>query len=182
MEATTTNTATSSTTPLDRAFVEDWARRFADAWNRLDPDGVAAFCTEDVVWEDPTLPRTAHGREDVRAFIRASAQAFPDFHLGWRSAPYIAPDEPIVLIRNRLTGTMSGTWSYTGLEATGQSIDILGVDEFRFRGELLEGVRSYFDRSEMARQIGVLPPVGSPAEQVLTRFRNLQTRLKRRRG
>src|SRR5947209_10132854 len=180
MEATT-DAGARSAAPLAPIFVGEFARRFVAAFNALDSDALAAMCTEDVVWNDPTLPQPAHGREEVRAFVKATASAFPDFRLAWRGSPYISPDEPILLIRNRLAGTMRGTWSYSGMEASGQSIDILGVDEFTFRGDLLSGVRSYFDRAEMARQLGFLPPAGSAGDRTMTRLTNLKTRSRRRR-
>jgi steroid delta-isomerase-like uncharacterized protein len=179
MEATMNATGT-PTTQLDPAFVEQWSQRFVEAWNALDAEALAAMCSEDIVWHDPTLPHPARGPDDVRAFVTATAESFPDFRLEWRGAPYISPAEPIALIRNRITGTMRGPWSYTGLAATGGSIDVVGVDEFTFRGELLSHCRSYFDRVEMARQLGVLPPVGSSGERAMTRLQNLKIRLKRR--
>jgi hypothetical protein len=95
---------------LDPAFVEDWGKRYLEAWNSLDADGVAAMCTEDVAWNDPGLPEPAHGREGVRAFVRATAQAFADFHVEELGKPYISAEEPRVLSRYRMTGTMLRPW------------------------------------------------------------------------
>lgn len=174
--------ATMPAAGLDPAFVEEWARRFMAGWNASDSDAVAALCSEDVVWHDPVLPGPARSRDDVREFVTATGRAFPDFRLEWRSAPWISPADPVVLIRQRMTGTMRGTWSYTGLNATGRPFEALGVDEFWFRDGLLWHCRSYYDRLDMARQLGVVPPVGSGGEHAMTRLQNLRTRLRRRRA
>jgi steroid delta-isomerase-like uncharacterized protein len=180
MEATA-DAAASTTTQLDPAFVEQWSQRFLEAWNALDGEAVAAMCSEDVVWHDPTLPHVARGKEDVCAFVTATARAFPDFRLEWRGPAHISPAEPLVLIRNRITGTMRGPWSYGGLAATGERIELVGVDEFTFRGELLSHCRSYFDKFEMGLQLGIVPPVGSAADRAMTRLQNLRTHLRQRR-
>ena len=167
---------------FDPAFVEGWGKRYLEAWNSLDADGVAAMCTEDVVWNDPGLPEPAHGREGVRAFVRATADAFPDFHVEELGQSYFSADEPRVLSRYRMTGTMLGPWEYTNLAATGRRIDVLGVDEWTFRGELMSHYMTYYDSLDMARQLGILPPVGSGAERAMAGLQHLQARFQRRKA
>jgi steroid delta-isomerase-like uncharacterized protein len=177
MEATT-DAAARPATRLDRTFVEQWSRRFVAAWNALDDEALAAMCSEDVVWHDPTMPEPARGPEDVRAFVTATALAFPDLQLEALDSPFISRAEPVALLRYRLTATMHGPWRYSGLAATGRRLEVLGVDEWTFRGELLSHYRSYFDRAEMGRQLGVLPPAGSGADRAMTRLQNLRIRLR----
>jgi steroid delta-isomerase-like uncharacterized protein len=165
---------------LDSAFVEEWGKRYLEAWNSLDVDGVAAMCTEDVVWNDPGLPEPTHGREGVRAFVRASARAFPDFQVEKLGRPHISAEEPRALARYRMTGTMLGPWEYTNLAPTGRRIDVLGVDEWTFTGELMSHYETYYDSLDMARQLGVLPPSGSVAERAMAGVQHLQARFQRR--
>jgi steroid delta-isomerase-like uncharacterized protein len=172
---------TSSATRLDPGFVEEWARRYLDAWNAHDGQAVAAMCTDDVVWYDAALPAPAHGRDEVRAFIDATARSFPDFRVEEIDPPYVSQVEPIALGRYRMTGTMRGPWEAMGLAATGRRMDVLGVDEWTFRGELLSHYRTYYDSFDMARQLGVLPPAGSAAERAMARLQHLQARFQRRR-
>jgi steroid delta-isomerase-like uncharacterized protein len=167
---------------VDPHFVEDWSKRYVQAWNALDADGVAELCTEDVVWNDPGLPETARGREAVRAFVRASARAFPDFHVEELGQPYMSVDEPRVLSRYRMTGTMLGPWDYTNLAATGRRIDVLGIDEWTFSGELLSHYQACYDSLDMARQLGILPPVGSAPDRAMAALQHLQARFQRRKG
>src|SRR5438034_10418804 len=114
MEATT-DTAASPTTQLDPAFAEQWLGGFLQAWNTRDGDVLAAISTEDAVWHDPVLPDPARGREGLREFVRVTARAFPDFHIDQRGPLHISPVEPVVLFRWRMTGTMRGPWSVSGL-------------------------------------------------------------------
>jgi steroid delta-isomerase-like uncharacterized protein len=174
--------ATDTGTELDPAFVEDWSKRYLEAWNSLDADGVAAMCAEEVVWNDPGLPEPANGREGVRAFVLATAHAFPDFHVEELGRPYISPGEPRVLSRYRMTGTMLGPWEYANLAATGHRIDVLGVDEWTFSGELMSHYRTYYDSLDMARQLGVLPPVGSAADRAMAGLQHLQARFQRQKA
>lgn len=132
------------------------------------------------VWHDPVLPRPARGRNELREFVIATSRAFPDFHVEWRGSPYISPVEPVVLIPQQMTGTMRGPWKYTGLAGTGRRFEILGVDEYTFRGGLMSCGRSNYDRFDLARQLGLIPPVGSAGERAMTRLQNLRTRLRRR--
>jgi steroid delta-isomerase-like uncharacterized protein len=165
---------------LDPAFVEEWGKRYLDAWNSLDADGVAAMCTDDVAWNDPGLPEPAHGREGVRAFVRATARAFADFHVEELGQPYISAEEPRALSRYRMTGTMLGPWAYTNLAATGRRIDVLGVDEWTFSGELMSQYETFYDSLDMARQLGILPPTGSTADRAMAGLQHLQARFQRR--
>ena len=165
---------------LDPAFVEKWGKRYLEAWNSLDADGVAAMCTDDVAWKDPGLPEPVHGREEVRAFVRATAHTFPDFHVEELGQPYISSEEPRVLSRYRMTGTMLGPWDYTNLAATGRHIDVLGIDEWTFSSELMSHYETYYDSLDMARQLGILPPVGSAADRAMAAIQHLQARFQRR--
>ncbi len=181
MEATT-GAAARPSTELDPAFAEQWAERFAAAWNELDASTIVSMVAEDVEWHDPVVPHPMRGHDDVRAFIAATAEAFPDFRFVRRGPLLVSPAEPVVAMRWRMSGTMTGAWSYSGLAATGESFEIVGVDEFTFRGELMWRCHSHFDRTEMARQLGAMPPVGSGAERTMIGIQNLKTRLRRRRA
>lgn len=165
---------------LDPGFVEDWGKRYLEAWNSLDADDIAALCTEDVVWHDPGLPEPTHGRDGVRAFVRATGQAFGDFHIEELGRPYISAEEPRVLGRYRMTGKMLGAWEYTNLAPTGRRFDVLGVDEWTFSDGFMCQYETYYDSVDMARQLGILPPVGSTMDRAMAGLQRLQARFQRR--
>lgn len=173
---------TAAGAPLDPSFVEEWSTRYLEAWNTLDADGIAALCTEDVVWNDPGLAEPLRGRDGVRGFVRATAQAFPDFHVEEAGRPFVSAEGPRALSRYRMTGTMRGAWVHTNLAATGRRIDVPGVDEWSFSGELMSHYETYYDSLDMARQLGILPPLGGTTDRILTRLQHLQARMGRRKG
>jgi steroid delta-isomerase-like uncharacterized protein len=186
MEMAVTNAAETPTSQLDPGFVDDFVRRFYEAWNALDADAVAALCTEDVLWDEPILPEVARGPDEVRAFVEATRVATPDFHIERLSEPYISATEPKVLLPYRMTSTQLGTWSYTRLLPTGMRIDAPAVDEWTFRGNLLSHYCTYYDTLDTCRQVGIIPPWGwfdegrkrgSATDRGLTRVTNFKTRL-----
>ena len=174
MEGTTKAGAT-----LEPGFVEDWSRRYLEAWNSLDADGIAALCTEDVVWNDPGLPQPARGRDGVRQFVQVTGRAFAGFHVEELGRPYISAEEPLVLARYQMTGAMLGSWEYTNLAPTGRPFDVIGVDEWTFRDGLMSQYETYYDSVDMARQLGILPPVGSAMDRAMARLQHLRARFQR---
>lgn len=167
---------------LDPAFIADWAPRYLEAWNAGDGDAVASMCSEDVSWDDPALPETAHGRDGVRRFVEQTLRAFPDFHVDETAPPLLSGTEPLALAPYRFSGTMKGPWEPLGMAPTGARVDVRGVDEYRFRDGLLCGYVTYYDSLDMARQLGVLPPQGSGVDRLMTRLQPLQARFQRRRA
>jgi steroid delta-isomerase-like uncharacterized protein len=167
---------------LDPAFVEDFAARYLEAWNSGDGAAVAAMCSEDVSWRDAALPEVAHGRDAVRQFVEATFRAFPDFHVEELAAPIVSDAEPLVLGPYRMTGTFTSAWEPLGMAPTGARFSVEGVDSWRFRDGMLHEYATYYDSIDMARQLGVLPPIGSGAERVMRRLQPLQARFQRRRA
>jgi len=170
--------AIDETVGIDPARLRGWADRFLDAWNALDAEAVAALCTEDVVWTDPSAPEPFAGRDGIRAFVRLTANAFPDLHITETAPPYSMAGSSTVLSPYRMTGTMLGPTDV--FAPTGQRVAVDGVDEWTFRGELLCGYRTYYDTIDAARQLGIMPAAGSRAERVMSRFQRVQARIQRR--
>ena len=52
------------------------ARYAASCDDQYNPDGIAALCTEDAVWESQGLGRF-EGRDAIRAFFRSASQLLP---------------------------------------------------------------------------------------------------------
>jgi ketosteroid isomerase-like protein len=148
------NDTTAMSPQLDSSFLEEWGRRFGDAWNDHDPDAVVSLCTEDVVWNDAALPNgPAHGRQAVRDFAAFTFASFPDFHVEETDTVYISPIEPLALCPYRMTGTSSGSRE-AGIAPGQASFSLNGIDQWTFRGELLCHYVTYYDYAEMIRQLG----------------------------
>jgi steroid delta-isomerase-like uncharacterized protein len=171
---------TEQQTTLDREFVEDFAKRYADAWAARDPERIAQGCTEDVVWTDPSLREPLHGRDGVRRFATETFRMCPDFMVVPTDGPYISPTEARVLLPYRMSGTATGPWVFLDMAPTGRSFEIEGIDSWEMRDGLIARYRTFFDGLSMARQLGVLPDQGSAGDRAITRLQHVQARFQRR--
>jgi len=114
---------------------------------------------------------TANRREFGQIFA-----AFPDFDFQVTDL-YVRGEQATV--RWRARATFSGS-SFDGIEPTGARIDVEGVDLVTVREGKVVDLDAFVNYADFARQIGVLPPAGSPTEQRMTSLMNARTRLGRR--
>ena len=114
---------------------------------------------------------------EVRDWFAALFQAFPDFAMAVVST---TADDRYCAVRWRATGTFSGPGSFQGVEPTGARIDVQGCDVVEVAEDLVVGNNAYVNQSDLARQIGLLPPTGSPLEQRMTKVFNGRKRMARR--
>lgn len=79
-------------------------------------------------------------------------------------------------------GTFTGS-PFQGINATGRRIEIRGCDVIRLAsdGRVVSNT-VYYDGAAFARQIGMLPMMGSRADRLVTRGFNAFTGLRRRIG
>ena len=159
---------------LDASAIHAWSRRWFDAWNAHDPDAIAELCSDDVVWNDPGLPATAHGRDGVRDFTSAMFRAFADFTFEEVEPPYLSGWDPVALSQYEVRGRMTGPWEPLRMAPTGRSFSVRGIDRWEFRGDQLSRYDTFYDALDMARQLGFLPPAASLRERMLARLQNAQ--------
>jgi steroid delta-isomerase-like uncharacterized protein len=148
--------------PLDVAFITAWARRWLDAWNARDVDGLVSMCSEDIVWDDPALPETVRGHEGVRGFLEAIFRTFPDVQIEAHEGIFLTLG-PRALSPYRLRATMAADWEPWGIHATGRRFEYRGIDEWEFRDGLLVRYNTHYDSLGAARQLGVLQQYASRA-------------------
>jgi hydroxyacylglutathione hydrolase len=79
-------------------------------------------------------------------------------------------------VRWRSTGTFCGG-SYQGIESTGNRIELEGIDLLTIEDGFITRNDAYYDGTQFARQIGLLPAQSSAAERGMTRAFNLRTRV-----
>jgi steroid delta-isomerase-like uncharacterized protein len=173
-------TVADTTVRLDQAFVTEWAAKFLQAWNALDPEAVASLCTKDVLWSDPSTPHPLKGRDGVREFVDMTATALPDFHVTETAPLSHSPGASRVLSPYRMTGTMRGPMN--AFAPTGRTISVEGVDDWTFRDGLLCSYTSHYDTLDVARQLGIMPAAGSHAERLMMRLQHAQACIQRRRA
>ena len=66
-----------------------------------------------------------------------------------------------------------------GVAPTGRHVTFEGFDLHEYRDGRVRRLWICFDMAAIARDLGVLPPIGSRGEQITVKLANLQTRLRR---
>jgi steroid delta-isomerase-like uncharacterized protein len=155
---------------------ESVARAYFDAVAKRDIEAMVACWkpgTRDVIHgvSDMRVP------EDLRQWFGELFSSFPDF--SFEVLEVIASDEKAA-VHWHATGTFSGSARFEGLAPNGKRVDVQGCDVLTVRDGKVVHNDAYMNGAEMARQLGALPPQGSPPEKTMTALLNLKTRLTRR--
>ena len=154
----------------------DVVTRYFDALGRRDLDAAAACWAPDGV-DHIVGQADAQGPDGVRAYFGELFAAVPDFALVVETT--IAEGDRAA-VRWNATGTFAGDASYQGIAPTGGRIEISGLDLLEVRDGLIVHNDAFPDGMGFARQIGMLPPQGSTAEQRVLRAFNAKTRAGRK--
>lgn len=118
-----------------------------------------------------------YGMAELRApdgykqFFGAMFRAFPDLDL--QVIDMVAYGDKAA-VRWAATGTFTGS-RFEGLAATGAGIELEGLDLLTIRDGLIEENRAYTNATEMARQMGAMPPAGSLGEKAMLGTVNART-------
>lgn len=138
----------SETAVADLSFVEMLCERWKKAWNDHDGDAVADLCAEDLVYDEPALGDTVHGRSPIRNYVYGMDRAFPDYTFMLEGL-YADLHRRAVLVAWRLTGTYA---------KGGQRIDFHGDDRLELGEDgLISTYRCLYDHALVRRQLGQLP-------------------------
>ncbi len=166
---------------VETPALSDFTQRYAAAWNGRDSSAMDALVTDDVVWFDPALAQPARGKAEVRAFMEDSWRSFPDLRFSEPDPPFTVQDGDRVAWAWRMQGTFSGApLDPPGFAPTHRAIDVLGIDQWELRDGRIARYRAYYDMTDLARQLGIMPPAGSGAEKAMAALQRLQARFMRR--
>lgn len=114
--------------------------------------------------------------EGVREFLGGLLAAMPDSRMHVES---VTAQDDRVAIRWKATGTFTGAPLNGTIEPTGARVELEGCDVLRVRdGKIVEN-DAYLDGASIARQLGMLPPLGSPQELRMTKAFNVATKARR---
>jgi predicted ester cyclase len=116
------------------------------------------------------------GSEQIGAYFEATFAAVPDFHI---EIVGLAEQGDDVFVQWRITGTHSGA-AWRGIAPTGKPIALDGIDHFVIRDGKVESNFVVFDQLQFARQIGMMPADGSPADRMMKAAFKGKTRLRKR--
>lgn len=144
---------------MRRVQASDLIERLTDAWNRHDPDAVAACYAPDVVSRDITLTESLRGRQAIRNAAAMYMRAFPDIRFEIRR---VACEGDLVCEEWRATGTHEG--DLMGLKATGKKGTTLGCNVIALGDDgLIHSETTYWDAAGLYRQLGALPELAHAA-------------------
>jgi glyoxylase-like metal-dependent hydrolase (beta-lactamase superfamily II)/predicted ester cyclase len=149
------------------------ARRYFQAIGERDLDAAVAL------WADGGREHV-RGQVDVRApegvreFIGGLFEAMPDMRM---EVAETTTEGERCAVRWTLTGTFAGPGALNGVRPTGHPLTLEGVDVLTVRDGLVQANDAFSDGMSVARQIGLMPPQGSSAEQSLTGVFNVKTKV-----
>jgi hydroxyacylglutathione hydrolase len=112
--------------------------------------------------------------DGIRAYFEALFSAFPDFQF---EILELTTYRNRSAVRWRARATFAGPGSFQGFAPTGARVDVEGCDVVTVEDDLIIANEAYLDSGSMARQLGLMPPLGSAAEARFKRLMNARTRV-----
>jgi steroid delta-isomerase-like uncharacterized protein len=147
------------------------AQQILDALSAHDLDALRGIWADDVVERFPD--KTCRGKDELAAYFADLFAALPDFRMEKVSS---LEEGDTVFVRWRMTGTHTGA-QFSGIDATGKAVALDGMDEMTFRDGKLAHNFVVFDQMDVGRQLGLLPPDGSPPDRALKAAFNAKTKV-----
>jgi steroid delta-isomerase-like uncharacterized protein len=153
----------------------DVARSYFDAIAARDVDRIASHYGPDLV-VDFLGQGIYRGADEMRAFFTGLFVALPDAEM---TAGRIVGGDDVAVVEWRLRGNFTGGELF-GIEPTGKWLEHRGCDviEVSADGKITRNT-AYQDGMEMARAIGMMPPLDSGPERAMKQAFNLATRARR---
>jgi steroid delta-isomerase-like uncharacterized protein len=136
---------TEENTATVRQFIEDGI-------SRGNLDVLDDILDPEYVCYNAGVPEPVRGRDNLKESIRWYKAAFPD--LTGTIEDLVATDDKVVA-RERWHGTHQG--EFEGIPASGNAIDITGVDIFRLENGKVVEQWSFLDMLSLMQQVGALP-------------------------
>jgi steroid delta-isomerase-like uncharacterized protein len=125
--------------------------------------------------------RTVRGAQALAQWFRDLFAAVPDWQVEIENT--IDDGDRQVVVQWHGTGTLSGESPFLGIEPNGRSVDIRGCDVIRLDANgKVDTNTVYYDGTEYARQIGMLPKRDSAADRAMLAAFNAGSKLRRRLG
>lgn len=137
--------------------------RLAKTWDAQSTDNFIALGIE------------VTGESDLRTFFAELFAALPDLTMSVEDIHDV--DERTAVGQWRMQGTFSGG-PFQGIQPTGRTVDLRGIDVMRFENGVLRHNDVYYDGLAFARQIGLLPAAESRGDRALMAGFNAFTKAK----
>jgi len=126
--------------------------RWIEAHRAHDLDLLVTFLTDDVTIQSAAgadMP-PAKGKDEARHHWQTIFSTFPDFRM---DAVDLTAEGDTLFAEISHGGTMKGPLG--AMEPTGQSYRVQGAFRFDFLDGKIQSIRSYWDTSAMAKQLGL---------------------------
>jgi steroid delta-isomerase-like uncharacterized protein len=155
------------------ASTSEIARRYFEALSAHDLDAALA------VWAPGAIDRMVGAEElvapeGIRDYFEQLFAAFPDFRF---EILELTTARNRAAVRWRARATFAGPGRFQGFEANGARVDLEGCDVVTVHDDLIQHNEAFVDSGSVARQLGLLPPTGSPAHERLAKLANVRTRM-----
>jgi hydroxyacylglutathione hydrolase len=158
---------------ITKSSAESVARRYFAAIGERDLDAAVALWAEGGR-DNIRGQMDVIAPEGVRAFLGEILGATPD--LNFEVISTTTQDERCA-VQYRISGTFAGPGTLSGIQPTGARFVVEGVDLLTVSDGLIQSNEAFPDSIAIPRQLGLMPPQGSSAEQRLTSAFNAKTRL-----
>jgi steroid delta-isomerase-like uncharacterized protein len=152
---------------------EETARAAFEAFIAHDVEGILANWHPEGI-QDWVPLGVFRGHQEMRQLFQDVFAAMPDMEMTIEAT---TSDERRSVIQWRQRGTHTG--SFMGIDPTGRTIELRGVDVMEVEDGLVVRNTVYYDGAAQARALGMLPPQGSGAERAVIGAFNGVTRLRR---
>ena len=157
-----------------RKAVEAHARSYFEALANRDTGAMAGHWRADGV--DDLVPLgPLRGTDEIVAFFRELFQAVPDAET---VVTRVVAGETQAAVEWRMNGHFTGA-PFQGVDPTGRHVEIRGLDLLEIEDGQIVGNTAYYDGMSFARQIGLMPPENSSAENAMKSAFNAATKVRR---
>jgi len=137
------------------------ATQMMGAYEKKKAAQLTASMSPDIAWDDMSEPETRSGVAAAKKYFKTRTQAFPDAKVTIRNA-WAVGDQ--VLVESTFTGTQKGALG--AIRATKKPVTLHQLDVLQFDADgKLVHQRSYANSTELAMQLGLVPPPGAGSEQ-----------------
>ncbi len=142
--------------------IQTWFEEYKKIWEpSFSLEEYLKCHTEDVLYDDLTIPKVFNGRNQLREFYVRVLEAIPNFSS--RYDRFYQQGE-VIIAEGALVGDQ--TEVYRGNPPSNRHVDVPWVQFLLFRGEEICEVHDYYDRLDFLRQMGIvdLDFTGQPVE------------------
>jgi len=153
----------------------DTARVYFEAHSRHDVDALRALWDPEVVIEI-TSQGIFRGPEECGHYFDGLYRAVPDAEM---IVDRIVGEDGVAVVQWRLRGNFSGDPLPAGIDATGGWVELRGCDVVEVSDGKVTRITAYIDGMELARSLGMLPPMDSAGERAMISAFNLATKARR---